>query len=183
MAMSLTLVFCCIFCIILSLLCVTTGTVYQVIPDDHVIPDDYHSTDGHSHTLRYYLSNASKYFASNNKLQLLPGEYTLTDDILIKNVKNFSLIGDITKGVISTIVTCTIPAAGGVVVTNSSDIIITNIVIKECNLINKYGDFFYNGSLLLQYSGNILVLNVWLSHEPNNECTLQVLNMLGVKVS
>ena len=162
------------FCIILSVLYVTIATVY------HVIPDENYSSDDHSHNLQYYLNDASKYFASNNELQFLPGEYALTDDILVNNVKNFSLVGNITKGVISTIVTCTVPAAGGVVVTNSSDIIITNIVIKECNLINKYDDFFYNGSLLLQYSGNILILNVWLSHEPNNECTLQVLNIFGI---
>ena len=169
-------------CIILSLLCITTATVYQVIPDDHVIPGDYHSTDDHNHPLQYYLNNTSKYFASHNKLQFLPGEYALTDDIIIKNVKNFSLMGGATNGVISTIFTCTAP--GGIVVYKSSDIIIANVVINECHLMGDYGDL-NNASLLLHYSWNISIINIQLLHEPNDNivsCTLQALNIFGSSI-
>ena len=166
-------------CIILSLLCVTTATVYQVIPDDYVIPEDYHSTDDHSHTLQYYLSNASKYLVSYNKLDFLPGVYTLTEDILIENVTNFSLTGKTINGVISTIVTCTVP--GGVAVTNSRDIIITNIVITECHLMSNYMNL-NDATLLLRYSWNVSIINVQLSREMIHDispCTLQALNIFG----
>ena len=167
--------------IILLLLNVATASVF------HVIPDGYYSTNDNSFTLQHYLSNAKEYFISHNKLQFLPGEYNLTDNILIENINNFSITGNRTKGVINTIITCTAPY--GVVVVNSSDIIIADIVINECNLLDHYGKALDNASLLLLNSWHISVLSVQLLREPTlddewmlNSCTFQASNMLGNSV-
>ena len=160
-------------CIILSLLCVTTATLYHVIPDD-----DYYSISNNSFTLHHYLNNANKYFISDNQLQFLPGHYNLTGNILIEDVKNFLLTGSRANGVINTVITCTGPY--GVVVINSDDIIIANIVIEECNLLDHY-----NASLLLLNSWYISVLNVQLLRVANDElslCTFQALNIFGNSV-
>ena len=110
---------CCRFCFILSLLCITTATVH------HVIPDDYDPIESGGFTLQHYLNNTNKYFISHNDLQFLPGKYNLTDNIFIKNIKNFSIGGNRTNGVISTVITCTAPY--GVIVMNSSNIIIKSL--------------------------------------------------------
>ena len=164
---------CCKFCVLLSLLHVTTATVYHVIPDDHF------RTDDDSFTLQHYLNNVNKYCISHNKLRFLPGKHSLTDKLLIENIKNFSLTGSRTNGIISTIITCT--ASYGVVVINSSDIIIKDLIISECNLLNRYGELLENASLLLQNSWHITIFNVQLLHELNDyfsSCALQVLNIL-----
>ena len=165
---------CCKICIILSLLYITTATVYRVVPDDA------NPTDSDSFTLQYYLNNTNNYCISHNELKFLPGVYYLTDNILIENIKNFSLTGNRTNGMISTVITCT--ASCGVVVINSSDIILKNIIISECNLLDHYGELLENASLLLQNSWHISILNVQLLRELNGDlssCTLLVFNILG----
>ena len=163
---------------ILSLLCVTTATLYHVIPDD-----DHYSISNNSFTLQHYLNNANKYFISNNQLQFLPGHYNLTGNILIEDVKNFSLTGSRVNGMINTVITCT--GLYGVVVINSDDITIANLVIKDCNLLDHYDEPFENASLLLQNSWYVSVLNVQLLHVANDElslCTFQALNVFGNSV-
>ena len=158
---------------ILLLLCVTTATLYHVIPDD-----DHYSISNNSFTLHHYLNDANKYCIFDNHLQFLPGHYNLTGNILIENVKNFSLTGSRANGVINTVITCTGPY--GVVIINSNDITIANLVIKDCNLLDHY-----NTSLLLQISWYISVLNVQLLCIANDElslCTFQALNIFGNSV-
>ena len=169
-----SLVVCCKFYIILSFLYVTTATVYQVLPDGHY-PSDYKGF-----TLQHYLDNANKYFISHNKLRFLPGEYSLTDNFVIENVKKFTLTGGRTNGMISTTITCTAPY--GVVVINSTDIIIKDIIISECNVLDHYnGELLENASLLLLNSWHISILNVQLLRQVDEDfppCTLQALNIL-----
>ena len=170
----------CSSCMILSILCVTTATLYHVIPDD-----DYYSISNNSFTLHHYLNNANQYFISDNQLQFLPGEYNLTGYIHIENVKNFSLTGSRANGVVNTVITCTGPYGFGVVVINSIDITIANIVIKECNLLDHYGGSLENASLLLQNSWHLSLLNVQLLRVANDEfssCTFQALNIFGNSV-
>ena len=157
---------------------VTTAAVYQIIPDDH------YSTDDDSFTLQHYLNNVNKYCTSYNEIQFLPGKYSLTDELLIENVKNFSLTGNKTNGKISTTITCT-AGSYGMAVINSSNIFIKDIIINECNLLDYYGWSLENASLLLQNSWHVSLLNVQLLriHDVNegffSSCTLQALNILG----
>ena len=118
--------------LVASLLHITTSTVYYVMPDNH-----YHPISDNTHTLQHYLNNTNKYFTSNTQLHFLPGQYYLNNDLIIQGVTNFSLIGNRTNEVINTVINCTLPA--GVVVVDSSNIVIANILINECG--NDYTAF------------------------------------------
>ena len=118
--------------LVASLLHITTSTVYYVTPDNH-----YHPISDNTHTLQHYLNNTNKYFTSNTQLHFLPGQYYLNNDLIIQGVTNFSLIGNRTNEVINTVINCTLPAA--VVVVDSSNIVIANIVMNECG--NDYTAF------------------------------------------
>ena len=111
--------------LVTSLLHITASTVYHVMPDNH-----YHPINDNTYTLQHYLNNTNKYFTSNTQLHFLPGQYYLNNDLIIQGVNNFSLIGNRTNEVINTVINCTSPA--GIVVVNSSNIFIANIVMNEC---------------------------------------------------
>ena len=110
--------------LILSLLHTTSSNVYYVIPDDH------HTTNNNTYTLQHYLNNTNKYFTSHTQLYLLPGQYYLKTDLIIQRVSNLSLIGNRTNEVINSVIKCT--STAGIVVVGSSNIVIANIVMKEC---------------------------------------------------
>ena len=76
--------------LLLSLLHITTCTVYTVTPDDHYYPN---TTCHHCHNLQHYLLNITKYFTSNTHLLFLPGLHHLHSNLIIQNVHNISLIG------------------------------------------------------------------------------------------
>jgi len=130
--------------IISSLLHTTSSTVYYVIPDDN------YSTNNDTYTLQHYLNNINKYFTSHTQLHFLPGQYYLNTDLIIQHVSNLSLIGNRTNEVINSVIKCTSPA--GIVVIGSSNIVIANIVMKECR--NGYSYFTENTD-----STNLLVVN------------------------
>ena len=121
--------------LVASLLHITASTVYHVMPDNH-----YHPINDNTYTLQHYLNNTNKYFTSNIQLHFLPGQYYLNNDLIIQGVCNFSLIGSRTNEVINTVINCTSPA--GIVVVNSSNIVIANIVMNECG--NNYSTFLNN---------------------------------------
>ena len=97
----------------------------------HVIPDDHYSTSDNTYTLKHYLNNTSKYFTSNVQLHFLPGQYFLNTDLIISNISNFSLVGNISDGEVHTVINCTSPA--GVFVEKSTSILISNIAMWECS--------------------------------------------------
>ena len=109
----------------MSLVQLTSSRVY------HVIPDDHYPTNDNTYTLQHYLNNTSKYFTSNVQLHFLPGQYFLNTDLIISNISNFSLVGNISDGEVHTVINCTSPA--GVLVISSEDILISNIVMWECS--------------------------------------------------
>ena len=80
--------------LLLSLLHITTCTVYAVTLDDHYYPN---TTCHHYHNLQHYLLNITKYFTSNTQLLFLPGLHHLHTDLIIQNVHNISLIGSTTS--------------------------------------------------------------------------------------
>ena len=126
-----------ILLLVASLLHITASTVYHVTPDNH-----YHPINDNTYTLQHYLNNTNKYFTSNTQLHFLPGQYYLNNDLIIQGVSNFSLIGNRTNEVINTVIKCT--SLAGIVVVNSSNIVIGNIVMNECG--NNYTTFLRNCS-------------------------------------
>ena len=162
------------------LLHATSPTVYYVIPDEH------YTTNNNSYTLQHYLNNINKYFVSHTQLHFLPGQYYLNTDLIIQHVSNLSLIGNRTNEVISSVIKCTSPA--GVVVTGSSNIVITNIEMVDCgksiiypvkevkeNRFRLTGLFVRDSNLisieffnLMEYRGN-----------QNSEYGFQFINVIG----
>ena len=90
----------------------TTGSVYNVTPDD-----DPNATCHHCHNLQHYLLNTTKYFNYNTQLLFLPGLHHLHTDLIIQNVHNISLIGSTTNGTTpDTVIQCN--SSVGIVMTN-----------------------------------------------------------------
>jgi len=108
-----------------------TGSVYFVIPDDH------NSTNVNTYVLRHYLNDTNKYFTSNVQVQFYPGQYYLNQELIVHNVSNFSLTGNRTKEMINTVINCS-PSPAGIVVVNSSSIVIANIALNGCSGNYRY---------------------------------------------
>ena len=100
------------------------------MPDDH-----YHPINDNTYTLQHYLNNTNKYFTSNTQLHFLPGQYYLNTDLIIQGVSNFSLIGNRINEIINTVINCNASPAG-IVLVDSSNITVANIVMNEC--VNNY---------------------------------------------
>ena len=118
--------------LIASLLYITASTVYYVMPDNY-----YKPINGNTYILQHYLNNTNKYFTSNTQLHFLPGQYYLSNNLIIQGVSKFSLVGNRTNEVINSVINCTSPA--GIVVVSSTNIVITNIVMNECG--NNFESF------------------------------------------
>ena len=115
--------------LLLSLLHITTCTVYTVTPDDHYYPN---TTCHHCHNLQHYLLNITKYFTSNTQLLFLPGLHHLHTDLIIQNVHNISLIGSTTNG--TTLDTVIMSNTSAVSMINITRLTIRNIIIDANNL-------------------------------------------------
>ena len=130
--------------LLLSLLHITTCTVYTVTPDDHYYPN---TTCHHCHNLQHYLLNTTKYFTSNTKLHFLPGIHHLQTDLIIKNVHNISLIGSTVNGtILNAVIQCN--SSVGIAMTNITNLTIKNFIIRACQLLYKETHI----SLLFSYS-------------------------------
>ena len=111
--------------LLLSLLHITTCTVYTVTPDDHYYPN---TTCHHCHNLQHYLLNVTKYFTSNTQLLFLPGPHHLHTDLIIQNVHNISLIGSKTSDTTpTTVITISVTFISMI---NVSKLMISNILIN-----------------------------------------------------
>ena len=105
-----------------------TGSVYNVIPDNHYYPN---TTCHHCHNLQHYLLNATKYFTSNTQLLFLAGLHHLHTDLIIQNVHNISLIGSTANGTTpDTVIQCN--SSAGVVMTNITNLVLSNMTINNC---------------------------------------------------
>ena len=105
------------------------STTYLVIPDDYPL---YH-THANTYTLQHYLNNTSKYFVSHNQFHFIQGQYYIDDDIIIKDIDNFTI-----TGIGQCTIVCTAPAS--VVIMNANNIKILNIDLMNC--INSHKDYF-----------------------------------------
>lgn len=128
----------------------------------YVVPDDHYSTEYNTFSLKHYLSNTSKYFASHSQLLFRPGNYYLNNDIIIRNASHFSFAGSINNGSLSTTITCT--SLAGIVVINSSNIIIANIVMKKCNNHMHFDEIYdaFDGDIDFELNPIcLLMINCW----------------------
>ena len=113
-----------------SLVHKVTSATYFVIPDDH----SSHHTDANTFSLQHYLNNTSKYFVSHNQLHFMQGQYYINNDLIIKDIDNFTITGP--RSGQTTIIHCTSPA--NVVVMTATDIKILNTTLINCMKSHKY---------------------------------------------
>ena len=116
--------------LLLSLLHITTCTVYTVTPDY-----DPNTTCHHCHNLQHYLLKPTKYFTSNTQLLFLPGIHHLHSDLIIQNVHNISLTGNTNGTTQDVVIQCNI--SGGVLMVNVTGLVISNMIIQDCIVHQK----------------------------------------------
>ena len=73
---------------LILLIYTTTSNVYYVMPEE-----DENIANTETHTLQHYVDNPVKYFTSNTRLQFLAGTHYFYDNLVVKNVTNFLLVG------------------------------------------------------------------------------------------
>ena len=104
-----------------------TSTTYFVIPDDH----SSHHMDTNTFSLQHYFNNTSKYFVSHNQFHFMQGQYYINNDLVIKDVDNFTITG---------IGQCTIISFIGILIVNvKNNSKIINIRVKVN--FHKYATF------------------------------------------
>ena len=117
-----------------------TSCIYHVIPDDH--HSSHHYDRGtNSFTLQHYLNNTSKYFVSHNQLHFMPGQYHINNDLILKDISNFSMIG-----IDQCVIICTSPAS--IVIVNVSNVTLQNIKLINCM---KHHNNYFNVTLSSQH--------------------------------
>ena len=148
------------------------------MPDDH-----YNPINDNTYTLQHYLNNTNKYFTSDTQLYFLPGQYFLNNDLIIQDVTNFSLIGNRTNEVISTVFNCTSPA--GVRLYGCTNIVIDSIAMNECGNNNPInGDTYINSltALYVLYCESFTL--IYFCSLCNNEvCGIELTNTLKSKLT
>ena len=115
-----------------------TSTTYYVIPDD----DHYYDSGANSFSLQHYLNNTSKYFISHNHFHFMQGQYHISNDLIFKDISNFSVIGTD-----QCVIICTSPAS--IVIVNVNNIILQNIKLINC--MKHHYDYFNMIYLNSQY--------------------------------
>ena len=109
-----------------------TSTIYYVIPDDNY-SSHHHDRGANSFSLQHYLNNTSKYFVSHNQFHFISGQYHINDDLIFKDINNFSVIA-----IDQCVITCTSPAS--IVIVNVRNITLHNIKLINC--IKHHKDYF-----------------------------------------
>ena len=155
-----TLNFLLLIIIVALLLHKVTSTTYFVIPDDHSSHYMYTNT----FSLQHYLNNTSKYFVSHNQFHFMQGQYYINNDLVIKDVDNFTI-----TGIGQCTIICTSPASIVIMNANNTEIININLInctknhkvnfnITSFRLFSKVTDYYT--SLLLYNSSSVIIYNM-----------------------
>ena len=75
--------------LVILLLHKVNSAIYKVMPDNHAS----HHMDTNTFSLQHYLNNASNYFVSHNQFHFMQGQYYINNDLVIKDVDNFTITG------------------------------------------------------------------------------------------
>ena len=130
-----------------------TSTTYYVIPDDDDYSSHHYDSGANSFSLQHYLNNTSKYFVSHNQFHFMQGQYHMSNDLIFKDISNFSVIG-----IDHCIIICTSPAS--IVMVNVSNVTLQNIKLINCmkhhddltDLISQYMYVFYDRHTMPSFS-------------------------------
>ena len=111
-----------------------TSTIYYVISDDvSSSHHDRYDKGEDSFSLQHYLNNTSQYFVSHNQFHFTPGHYHINNDLIFKDINNFSVIG-----IDQCVIMCSSPAS--IVIVNVSNVTLHNINLINCTKHHK--DYF-----------------------------------------
>ena len=119
-----------------------TSTTYYVIPDDDDYSSHHYDSGAYSFSLQHYLNNTNKYFVSHNQFHFMQGQYHISNDLIFKDISNFSVIG-----IDQCVITCTSPAS--IVMVNVSNVTLQNIKLINC--MKHHDDYFNVTYLISQY--------------------------------
>ena len=121
-------------------------TKLYVKPDNTVYCPDWITAKWKCEPLSYYIQNVDQYFVSNTCMEFLEGDHVMESNraIRMKNVTNFSLIGNLTNGpsrdptdgspMPSSRIMCSGSMQTGFYFVNSSNIVVDNLAITQCGL-------------------------------------------------
>ena len=126
------------FNLLLLLLTIFHKATYYVIPDDDDHSSHHYDSGANFFSLKHYLNNTSKYFVSNNQFHFVLGQYHISNDLIFKDISNFSVIG-----IDQCVITCTSPAS--IVMVNVSNVTLQNIKLINCM---KHHDDYFNVTYL-----------------------------------
>ena len=129
----------------LNFLLIFLAIIHNVISTSYYItPDDDSEQKGMNyHSLQHYLINTSEYFISHNQFHFMPGQYYISDDLILKDIKNVSLIGND-----QCVITCTSPAS--VLIINVTSFVFHNIKLINCTKSHK--EYFNDDVVNLLYT-------------------------------
>ena len=160
-----------------SLPCMINSTVQYVI-SEHVHENNCTAT------LQHYLDNSERYFVSHHQLYFLQGEHHLSADLVLKDIKNFTITG------MNFTIICTLPAS--IIAVNVTNLKLQNIHLNNCGknqsmyfnstyfsseyksnpeLLNKIG---FNSSVLLHYCFSVIANNINITVNVGNTGILAV---------
>ena len=167
---------------------VTASEYYVSAPNGEPCPP---TTDLPCHNLSFY---SDDYFTDDTIFYFLEGTHTLQEPLVISDVSNLTLqgLGHIEQGFHETImqstsvIMCSDYNEGGIVFTNSSQIILKNLTITSCG-------FYYDDDIVNNfYSQNnigILFLNIssltleWVSVQNGSGLGLSLINAFDVMIA
>ena len=110
-----------------------TSTTYYVIPDNDDYSSHHYDSGANSFSLQHYLNNTSKYFVSHNQFHFVQGQYHISNDLILKDISNFSAIG-----IDQCVIICTSPAS--IVMVNVSNVTLQNMKLINC--MKHHNDYF-----------------------------------------
>ena len=153
------------FIVLVALLLDTVmSDTYFVIPDDYSL----HHTHANTFTLQHYLNNTHKYFVSQNQFHFIQGQYNIENDIVVKDIDNFTI-----AGIDHCTIICTAPAS--LIVMNANTIKIMNIELINC--INNHKDHFN-----ISYFNTLYVDSIPFSENKDNFASVFLYNSSSVTI-
>ena len=143
--------------------------IYHVLPDN-----DYQNNSSGNFSLNHFLNHADEYFISDTELHFMPGSHHLQSDLVISNVRNFTIMGENSKIICSENV--------GIAFINVTTLQLSNISLIYCSrnythLIHNVHSSYVN----FMHESNMITPNHWIGAMHIHYCALiSISNVLVV---
>ena len=167
-----------------SIVNIVTCNVYYVVPDDGDCAD---MSSHHCDNLQNYLLNVSKYFSASTQLIFLPGLHHLSTKLIIRDVHNMSLIGNMANGVVSTIQCSVKPVI--IIMTNVTQLKLEDVVITGCgenipSYVFTYAIPYYYGlyTVQLYYCSDVTMNNITILSRNTYDSLISINGLSSLKL-